>query len=116
MDSSVRSLVACTENNGPFTLGAVHVGVRVPHPLTHTCLCAMRTKGNGGVKALPVNLNENGTAKGTVVTVVKWNLYQSKKNAKRNEVGTKNEFLPITEKEDKNIYLELRFLNTEKVK
>ena len=75
-----------------------------------------RTKGNGGVKALPANLTKTERLRERFVTVVKWDLYQSKKNAKRNESGTKNEFLPITEKEDKNIYSELHFLNTEKVK
>ena len=49
-------------------------------------------------------LNENGTDKRTVVSITKWDLYQSKKNAKRNENGTKNESLPIIEKEEKNIY------------
>ena len=98
-------------------LGTVVPGWKSPgYSQSFSCPCAMRTKGNGGVKALPANLNENGTANGTVVTVVKWDLYQSKKNAKRNESGTKNESLPIIEKEEKNIYSELRFLNTEKVK
>lgn len=62
------------------------------------------------------DLNENGTGRRTVVTIVKWDLYQSKKNAKRNESGTKNESLPITEKEDKNIYSELlSFWNQQKI-
>lgn len=51
--------------------------------------------------------NENGTDKRTVVSITKWGLYQGKKNAKRNENGTESEFLPITEKEEKNIYSEL---------
>lgn len=49
--------------------------------------------------------NENGTDRRTVVTIVKWDLYQGKKNAKRNENGTISEFLPIVE-EEKNILVE----------
>ncbi len=60
------------------------------------------------------DLNENGTGRRTVVTIVKWDLYQSKKNAKRNESGTKNESLPITEKEDKNILSLAEFVSMTK--
>jgi hypothetical protein len=61
-------------------------------------------------------LNENGTDRRTVVAIAKWDLYQGKKNAKRNESGTKNEFLPITEKEEKNIYSEIfSYWNEQKI-
>ncbi len=59
-------------------------------------------------------LNENGTDRRTVVTVAKWDLYQGKRNAKRNENGTKSEFLPITEKEEKNILSLAEFVSMTK--
>lgn len=49
-------------------------------------------------------LNDFGTASRTVVTIENWAFYQSKKNGKPNDSGTISEFLPITEKEEKNIY------------
>ena len=59
-------------------------------------------------------LNENGTDRRTVVTVAKWDLYQGKRNAKRNENGTKSESLPITEKEEKNILSLAEFVSMTK--
>ncbi len=63
---------------------------------------------------------DNRTDSRTVIAIVKWEFYQGRKNGKKNdklnEVGTKNEFLPITEKEDKNIYSELlSFWNQQKI-
>lgn len=49
-------------------------------------------------------LNENGTDRRTVVAIVKWGLYQSKRNGKRNESKTNSESLPIIEEEERNIY------------
>lgn len=51
--------------------------------------------------------HENATVNATVVTIVNWGFYQGKRNGKRHENATESEFLPITEKEEKNIYSEL---------
>lgn len=51
--------------------------------------------------------NEKETVRETVVVVVKWELYQSKRNGKGNEKETKSESLPIIDKEEKNIYSEI---------
>ena len=44
---------------------------------------------------------------GTTLTVVNWKLYQGKRDKVGAKLTPKNELLPITEKEEKNIYSEL---------
>ena len=56
---------------------------------------------------IKIECHENATANATVVAIVNWGFYQGKGNAKRHENATKNKFLPIIDKEEKNIYLEL---------
>lgn len=63
---------------------------------------------------------DNRTDSRTVIAIVKWEFYQSRKNGKKNdklnESGTKSEFLPITEKEEKNIYSEIfSYWNEQKI-
>ena len=53
---------------------------------------------------------------GTTLTVVNWKFYQGTRDKTGTRLTSKNEFLPITEKEDKNIYSELlSFWNQQKI-